>query len=162
MSPSSDAFSHTHPEPNSLPSAPVRKRTSNSNGVNHSSPAPKRPRNAFDLYSIEKKEEITSNPEHQTDIENGTFDIERAVASGWRDINVQERAAWQTKFEIKKKEWDREKAATVSTAALQAPADPGGLTGDTPAARDEDVEMGDDLDSHSGGDGAGFTAVNRT
>ena len=58
MSPSSDAFSHTHPDPNPLPSAPIRRQTSNSNGLHNSSPAPKRPRNAFDFYCSREKDKL--------------------------------------------------------------------------------------------------------
>jgi hypothetical protein len=85
------------------------------------------------------------------------FDINQAMAFGWREMDEQGRAGWQQQFEEEKRSWELEKQGSAGGGARQSTLDPARPT----PAGDEDVEMADDVESHSGGDGGGFTAVNR-
>lgn len=69
------------------------------------------------------------------------------IASGWTNLDNEGRIHYQQEFDDLKSKWDDEKEAAGKTPTPAGP-------------RDEDVEMGEEGDSHSGGDGGGFTAVN--
>jgi hypothetical protein len=81
------------------------------------------------------------------------INYDREIASGWSNLDNEGRADYQQQFDALKRRWDDEKEAAAGGAGMQQTPTPAGL-------RDEDVEMGDEGDSHSGGDGGGFTAVN--
>jgi hypothetical protein len=94
-------------------------------------------------------------------IADGTFDVERALATGWREMDEEQRGEFQRRLEGMKRTSDAEKEASVGgTGAGQS-----GFDGESrqTAEADEDVEMGEDGDdgSRSGGEVSGFTAVNR-
>lgn len=94
--------------------------------------------------------------ENRKAIADGSFDVEKALAVGWQDIDDEQRAEFQKKFEESKKPAEPEKGAEASQPAAD-------VEGESKPAEeaDEDVEMGDG-ESATGGDvGGGFTAVNR-
>jgi non-histone protein 10 len=94
--------------------------------------------------------------ENRKAIADGSFDVEKALAVGWQDIDEDQRLTFQRRFEELKKAAEPEKASEASRAAA-------GADGESKATEeaDEDVEMGDDGDSPPAGDAGGFTAVNR-
>lgn len=146
MSPSSDAFSHTHPEPNTLPSAPLRRlpgqvRSIDPNAFSDS----KKPRSAFELYSATEKEAMSATSQGQSD------DIDKALASGWRELDDSIKEEWQQIYDQRKAEWNREKQMDErqSTSVTRPP---------VPTSPDKDVEMGEEGESPA--IDAGFTAVN--
>jgi hypothetical protein len=160
MSPSSDAFSHTHPEPNSLPSGPLRRFPGTSNGFGHASPNPKdkRPKTVFDFFVEEQRDEITNRLKNGNDFPIEIKDIHGALAYVWTQLGQEGQAKWQHQYEQRKAIWESEKLTDPPTAPSRQ------NTGDhrlQAIAGDEDTEMGDDVESHSGGDAGGFTAVNR-
>ena len=167
LSPSSDAFSHTHHDVlrNSTPQAQVQtsKRQLPSNGThatpNMSASTPSQPRrlkNAFDLYCKENRPLLAV--EHKKEILEGTYDIDNILAQGWSGLDKPTRDDFLQRFEYLKKQVEAEKEAgfvgprqTVFDAA--------------PSHADEDVEMAEDATDAGtpsvAGEG-GFTAVNRT
>jgi non-histone protein 10 len=173
LSPSSDAFSHnpadqSNPPRNSTPQAQGSKRqlpgTSNghTNPANLSpTPAPRRPKNAFDLYCIELSSILSVK--NRKGLADGTYDLEQELAKGWQSLDAPQKEDFQARFEKMKKEWDAEKETggarrTDVERSTPTPA---------PAPRqteDEDVEMTEGAGSPSvasGADTGGFTAVNR-
>jgi len=84
--------------------------------------------------------------------EDPTYDVESALARGWSSLDGDKKDEYTRKFEQMKRSADAEKD--------------GGISASRPATfeeGDEDVEMGDDVATPSGGgaEGGGFTAVNR-
>ncbi|KAI9641411.1 hypothetical protein NHQ30_010213 [Ciborinia camelliae] len=170
ISPSSSAFSHTHPDmpnPNQAtftsfntslvhpqPISP-RRALSNStpmggrtpHSVSNSPPippsgAPKTPKSGFDIYCHELRGPLLV--QHRHDIKQGNVDIDWLLASGWRDTNDETRERYESQF----------KAMQNSKR----------VDNDTPL--DDDVEMGysgrEETPNGTGANGAGgFTAVNR-
>jgi len=153
LSPSSDAFSHTHPDPlrNSTPQAQSQplKRQLPSNGTHgpaaHSTsatPQSRRPKSPFDLYCNETKPTLMAKTK-----EDPTYDVESALARGWSSLDTDKKEEYSRKFdEMKQIEKD-------GTASLSRP------TGFDEG--DEDIEMTEDVDTPVGVEGGGFTAVNR-
>ncbi|TVY92066.1 hypothetical protein LAWI1_G003062 [Lachnellula willkommii] len=159
LSPSSDAFSHTHPDPvrNSTPNSQIPKRllptVSNVNGT----PTPagsshqKRPKTAWDLFCSEMRPIVHKN--NQQAIVDGAFDVEGALARAWRELPEPEKQEYQIRIEAAKKQ----NAEATPIAPRQAIFDAESRAGSTVAtADDEDVEMGDEIAVESG-----FTPVNR-
>jgi non-histone protein 10 len=93
--------------------------------------------------------------ENRKAIADGSFDVEKALAVGWKEIDEEQRATYQRKFEESKKPAEPEKGSETSKAAA-------GIEGESKPTEeaDEDVEMADDGESPAG-DAGGFTAVNR-
>ena len=90
-------------------------------------------------------------------IQDGSFDTERALAVGWRELDSDAQGDFQRRFETLKKNWDVEKEAV--TGERSTALDGEGRGGD------EDVEMGDDTDKgqpNGSTGGGGFTAVNKS
>jgi hypothetical protein len=170
LSPSSDAFSHTHPDPsqslrNSTPQAQVSKRQLPSNGTHvtpisnsTSTPSqPRRPKNAFDLYCNETRPVLAS--EHRKEIAEGTYNVEQVLATGWSGLDATSKADFSQRYEQLKRQAEVEKEASNSSGPRQAVFDA------EPRHADEDVEMGDDVEDAATpsavGESGGFTAVNR-
>ncbi|PQE21691.1 HMG box protein [Rutstroemia sp. NJR-2017a WRK4] len=181
ISPSSSAFSHTHPEPpnptqptfttapvplshgqplsphNHSTSTPMQSRTPHSTSL---SPAPppsgssKPPKSGFDVYCMELRSILMV--QHRREIKEGAFDIELALAKGWREMDDSTRADYEQKF----KALQTEKNGNGAGAA---------------ANLDDDVEMADsgreeggsfagngDANGEGAAGGGGFTSVNRS
>ena len=90
------------------------------------------------------------------------FNYDQEIAASWTRMDTDLRDRYQEQFDLANKRWDEEKEKEAATArtAQETPtitAPQGGLKVEP---GDEDVEMGDDRDSHSAGEGGGFTAVN--
>ncbi|CAD6444968.1 691c807e-1dcb-47b3-902c-71db8c16e003 [Sclerotinia trifoliorum] len=170
ISPSSSAFSHTHPDvPNpgqgtfasfnsSLVhpqpisprralsnSTPMGGRTphsaSNSPSIPPSGP-PKTPKSGFDFYCQELRGPMLV--QHRHDIKQGTVDIDWLLASGWRDTNDETRERYEKLFKAMQNAKKAENGSPL----------------------DDDVEMGEsgreETPNDNGANGAGgFTAVNR-
>lgn len=163
ISPSSDAFSHSNMESTihaSVPPVAAKSATSKrhlaANGrANPSSrtASPKRVRNAFEVYCSDMRPILTVD--NRKAIADGSFDVEKALAVGWQDIDEDQRAAFQRRYEESKKLAEPEKGSEASKTAA-------GIDGESKPAEegDEDVEMADDGES-AAGDAGGFTAVNR-
>lgn len=146
MSPSSDAFSHTHPEANSLPTAHVRRYPGQTRPTDPSAFSDtKKPRSAFELYSATEKQAMSTTP-GQSD------DIDKALASGWRELDDSVKEEWQTVYDQRRAEWNREKQSDEKQAAVSKAS--------VAASPDKDVEMGEDGESPAGD--VGFNAVNNT
>jgi non-histone protein 10 len=170
LSPSSDAFSHTHPDPSqtirtSTPQAQTQTtKRQLPNGHKYAAPghvppksSPERaPKNAFDLYCKDMRSVLAER--HTKEITDGSFDIEGALARGWSALDEEGRGEFLRKFEQAKKAAEVEKEAGAGGGgARQTLFDAGSRNAD------EDVEMaeeGDGVDTPSG-EGGGFTAVNR-
>jgi non-histone protein 10 len=88
-------------------------------------------------------------------IADGSFDVEKQLAAGWQDIEEDQRALYQKKYEDSKKGAAPEKASETPRASAGAEGE-----GKPTEEADEDVEMADG-DSPPAGDAGGFTAVNR-
>ncbi|TVY42009.1 hypothetical protein LSUB1_G002092, partial [Lachnellula subtilissima] len=158
LSPSSDAFSHTHPEPvrNSTPQHLPKRLLSTVSNVN-GTPTPagssqqKPPKNAWDLFCSEMNPIMQKN--NQQAIVDGAFDVEGALARAWRELPEPEKQEYQIRIEAAKKQ----NVEATPIAPRQAIFDAESRAGSTVAtADDEDVEMGDEIAVESG-----FTAVNR-
>ena len=120
LSPSSDAFSHTHHDVlrNSTPQAQVQtsKRELPSNGT-HATPdmsastpsQPRRLKNAFDLYCQETRPLLAV--EHKKEILGGTYDIDNILAQGWSGLDKPTRDDFSQRFENLKKQVEAEKEA---------------------------------------------------
>ncbi|KUJ19281.1 uncharacterized protein LY89DRAFT_612890, partial [Mollisia scopiformis] len=157
LSPSSDAFSHTHTHPdplrNSTPQAQSQppKRQLPSNGTHaptaHSTSTPsqsRRPKSPFDLYCNETKPSLVAKTK-----EDPTYDVESALARGWSSLDGDKKDEYTRKFEQMKRGEEFEKEGGPS-AAHPATFD----------EADEDIEMGEDAATPGGADAGGFTAVN--
>lgn len=146
MSPSSDAFSHTHPEQNALPGAPVRRPPGQARSIDTNTITEgKKPRSAFELYSTMEKSNISATAQGQKEQAEGTFDINQALASSWRDLDAAGKEEWQQLFEARKAEWNREKQPEEKQptviASKPAPTPDADPKAEIPVA--EDVEMAD-------------------
>jgi non-histone protein 10 len=168
LSPSSDAFSHTHPDPSqtirtSTPQAQTQtSKRQLPNGHKYTAPGPPKsnleraPKNAFDLYCKDMRSVLAEK--HTKEIADDSFEIEGALARGWNALDEDGQGEFLRKFEQVKKAAEVEKEVGAG----------GGRAGQTlfdggSRNADEDVEMaeeGDDVDTPSG-EGGGFTAVNR-
>lgn len=146
LSPSgSDAFSHNNPEAvssNTQHSNLKRELPNPANGhlatANSASPTTVKPlKNAFDLYCRETRDVLIK--QNQQAFLEGTFQPDRALAQGWRDMDEAHRGDFSARFEHLKK---LEKEAG------------NGVGGD------EDVEMEDDDATITASEAGGFTAVN--
>ncbi|PMD40534.1 hypothetical protein L207DRAFT_512005 [Hyaloscypha variabilis F] len=164
LSPSSDAFSHTHPDVlrNSTPQAQANpsKRHLPANGTS-ASPAtfsastpsqPRRIKSGFDLYCHETRPLLAG--EHKKEIADGTYNIEGGLAAGWSSLDEPTKSNFLQRFEAMKKQIDADKATGPRQTVFDA----------APGHIDEDIEMGDtDVGTPSAaGESGGFTAVNRS
>jgi len=156
LSPSSDAFSHTHTHPDALrnstpqtqPKPPKRQLASNGSlapatDLAFSGITARRPKSPFDLYCNETKTSLFDKA-----MRDPTFDMNAALAKGWSSLDGDKKDEYTRRFELMERPSDSEKQA-----GAMRPSDEG----------DEDTEMGDDVATPSGGgEGGGFTAVNRS
>ncbi|KAJ9137253.1 Non-histone protein 10 [Pleurostoma richardsiae] len=154
LSPSSDAFSHTHADSQKEPkdqkdgaeheddedeAAP--SSSSRANGV---SKPPKKPVNAFELYCADARPKLLADKEEG---DAGSSSIEEELARGWKDLPETEKEEYQTRHDEELAKYQKEKEAyekkSKAEAAEAKAADPPAAESqaeDTPA-RDEDVEM---------------------
>ncbi|KAG9237007.1 putative HMG box-containing protein C10F6.08c [Amylocarpus encephaloides] len=174
LSPSSDAFSHTLPEStavrNSTPQAVASKRLLATNGVatiasGPASTPPRKIKSAFDSYCNESRSLLQTN--NRRALADGTFDIEEALARGWRDLGEEQKLEHQKRYDEVKKSVSNEKSSGPAPAApkqtvFDSESRPAS-TAPTADEPDEDVEMADDGDEppQAAAAEAGFTAVNR-
>ncbi|CZT48674.1 uncharacterized protein RSE6_09410 [Rhynchosporium secalis] len=166
MSPSSEAFSHTHPDHfrNSTPQAqniaPKRSVPTNGNAGPSANSAPsqlRRPKNAFELYCNETRPVLES--EHQKEIAEGEFNMDGLLAAGWSSLDSDKKEHFSQAFEQTKRGTDLEKEAEVGGGAIAT-----ALSGQPRVATeaDEDTEMADDAGTtRETVEVGGFTAVNR-
>ncbi|RDL34324.1 putative HMG box-containing protein C10F6.08c [Venustampulla echinocandica] len=177
LSPSSDAFSHTHHDSNlgrnSTPQAQPSNRLlpTSSNGVaaknaptSTSTPPFRKPKSAFDLYCQDLRSVVAVT--NRKGLADGSYDIEEGLARGWRDMNEEQKNEFQSRFDKMKKGAGAEKdTVTAPTAPKQAVTDGESRTDNaagTTNDADEDVEMGEDGDEPPAAPAeGGFTAVNR-
>lgn len=172
MSPSSETFSHTHPDPlnpprNATPQAQPQNALSGSNGhaanipPASSTPPPRRPKNAFDFYCNEMRPTLMAQKKDES--ASGAHEVERALAGGWQGLSQSEKLAFQDRFIQSKKRLKLEKEAGARAAALEGTPTPVPET--TRQAEDEDVEMteGGQSPIDTAGDAEGsFTAANNS
>lgn len=152
LSPSSDAFSHTHPDAlrNSTPQAQSLKRQLPSNGA-HAPPGnstsgasqSRRTKSPFDLYCNDTKPGMIAKAQ-----EDPSYNVELELARGWGSLDDAKKDDYTKRFEQMKRAGEFEKDG--GPGASQPP---------TLDEADEDIEMGED--DATVGDAGGFTAVNR-
>ncbi|TVY68957.1 hypothetical protein LSUE1_G007372 [Lachnellula suecica] len=163
LSPSSDAFSHTHPDPirNSTPQSQQIKRLlpTNSNGLaTNSTPTPasnpqRKLKNGLDLFYSEMRSVVQMN--NRKAIADGTINIDESLVRAWQELPDFEKHQYQMRFEAMKGKDD----VAIPAVPRQAVFDGESRGGSTIAtAEDEDVEMGDEIEAATEG---GFTAVNQ-
>lgn len=178
LSPSSDAFSHTQAESNPLlvsrGLAIDGRRQPQKNGhlpeITQQTPAwvPKEPRNVFDLYCNETKDIILAK--NKAAIAAGNFDIEQALAVGFRSLTDDQKSKYEEDLAEYKKARETRALEANNTESQLREADPNAegsrsarnkthWQNENPDA-DEDVEMGDDTEENLAGEASGFTAVN--
>lgn len=130
-SPSSDAFSHTHPDPlrNSTPQASQAAKRPPNGYVAPVTSAPtqlRRPRTAFDLFCNETRPILG---------QEGVENTEQVLATRWATLDNEKKDEYTQRVDQMKRAAEAEKEV---------------------GNEDEDVEMGDEAP-----DAGGFTAVNR-
>lgn len=163
LSPSSDAFSHTHPDfpRNSTPQAQMNphanKRHMPANGVHAGSPMGFQPNNAprskaksaFDLFAEETKYNMLAE-------NKDLAEIDTTISRNWQQADAETKAMFAARFEQIKRATEVERE--VGTGGNGA----GQTVFDGAASRheaDEDVEM-DDASTPGPPATGGFTAVN--
>lgn len=177
-SPSSDAFSHTQADSNPLHApralAADGRRQPQSNGhlpdvTQQLAWVPKEPRNVFDLYCNATRDIILAN--NRAAIAAGSFDIEQALAVGFRSLTDDQKSKYEQDFAEHKKARESRGPAAVNAENQHREADivtersrsaerRDTWTTENPQA-DDDVEMGEEAEEPPAEDAAGFTAVNR-
>lgn len=164
LSPSSDAFSHTHPDHfrNSTPqgnSSLSNKRHLPSNGTtapNFQTHAPSRfrPRNPFDIYVAENKPILLAE---RRDLNHPDFEgeAETMLARGWAAADNDVRADYSARFEEFRRHAEGEQQRENGSR-------PPVVEGEQRVAEtaDEDVEMVYDPEIPAPVPSSGFTAVN--
>lgn len=90
-------------------------------------------------------------------IADGTYDVERSLAQGWRDLDEEKHADFQQRFEQMKKAWEVEKEVGVGGGGARQTV----FDGESRHLEDDDVEMGEDGEEGRSPEGGGFTAVNQ-
>ena len=131
LSPSSDAFSHTHAEGSQKEAA-----GSKANGVGK----PKKPSTAFELYCSDTRPTLAK----------GDGNVEEELAKGWKDLPEKEKEEYQARYDKAMSQYQKDKDAYAqkATAETKAEAPAESQAEDTPA-RDEDVEMGEDTEQET-------------
>jgi non-histone protein 10 len=170
VSPSSDAFSHTHLDSNtvrnSTPQAIAQKRMLPTNGAVGPSlgtpvPTPRKPKNPFELYCSDHRSRLMEL--NSKGISQGTYDVDVELGRGWRDLNDEQKSDYQARFDkVKKGVSDKAPAAALPRpTALDAESRPASTTATADDA-DEDVDMAEDGDETPSvvPAASGFTAVN--
>jgi len=142
LSPSSDAFSHG-PGGDGPAHKAARSRDGRANGASPAArAAPKKPAAAFERYCADARPALEAARAKDEDDGAG---IDEELARAWKDLPQSEKDDYEAQYaaalaEYKKaKEEDREEAAEAAAAANRDADGPGD---GTPAAQDEDVEMG--------------------
>lgn len=173
MSPSSEAFSHTHtmhthpdahrnltPQANIAPkrSLPTNGTYAGGSGSSSTPSQSRRPKNVFEFYCNETRPILED--QHQQEIAEDKFNMEGVLASGWSSLGSDMKEQFTQRYEHIKRAADLEKeSGTPAAAAVPAVAE----SEARPAEEaDEDTEMADDTGTPgAGADAGGFTAVNR-
>lgn len=166
LSPSSDAFSHTHTHPdplrNSTPQAQIaQKRPLPTNGTYINSapgpiPSPVKPRgitSPFDIYCSENGPILAQEHAHDP-----AYDIDGALARGWSTLDPDRVAQYVQHFEQIKNLAELSNSAPLA-GAVSRQAVPDLETRQEEV--DEDTEMADDTGTPAGAEAGGFTAVNK-
>ncbi|CAL3970847.1 unnamed protein product [Diplocarpon coronariae] len=168
ISPSSDAFSHNHPElfRNMTPqSQPASKRSHPSNGT-YVTAAPssvpavsqtRRPRNAFDLYCNETRPLIAGDSRSET--HDTTSDVEAALARGWNALEPDKKDMFTQRYDQIKRAAEVDKEAGIGGGGARKIAHDAELR--NPDEAGEDTEMADTSTPAVTESAGGFTAVNR-
>lgn len=137
----SDAFSHTHPDAARVVTNTNRQLSNPSNGhLPVTQSATVKPKSGFDIYCRDLRDVLIV--QNRKALNEGTWDPDRALAQGWRDLDEAQRGEFQRRYENLKNA-EKEAGNGVSGAA------------------DEDVEMDDGNDTEVAEETGGFTAVNR-
>ncbi|KAK6580242.1 hypothetical protein PZA11_007264 [Diplocarpon coronariae] len=168
ISPSSDAFSHNHPElfRNMTPqSQPASKRSHPSNGTYvaatpSSVPAvsqTRRPRNAFDLYCNETRPLIAGDSRSET--HDTTSDVEAALARGWNALEPDKKDMFTQRYDQIKRAAEVDKEAGIGGGGARKIVHDAELR--NPDEAGEDTEMADISTPAVTESAGGFTAVNR-
>ncbi len=119
LSPSSDAFSHTHADSQTQAKEPR---------ANGDAKAPKRPSTAFELYCAEARPALKAK--------DGSVNVEEELARGWKDLPASQKEEFEATYEreLAKYKKAKEEFAKAENQGERSQAE------DTPAP-DEDVEM---------------------
>ncbi|POS84735.1 hypothetical protein EPUL_002083 [Erysiphe pulchra] len=169
ISPSSDAFSHTHPDshqnatPQAQPQASKRQLSNNDTSTpvisrkrERSSLQNKSSKGAFEIYCNETRPRFAS--ENRKEISDGSFDLEAALVRGWGNLETSQKNEYRIKHEKVKNSIDNSRSTYQSVAPRQQDND-SQLAED---GDDEDIEMPDTISTpiikH---EISGFTPVNR-
>ncbi|KAH8591762.1 hypothetical protein B0O99DRAFT_519076, partial [Bisporella sp. PMI_857] len=123
-SPSSDAFSHSQAEPNSLLNARALttdvRRAPQTNGahsqLNHVSSLSvpqKEPKNVFDVYCNSTRDGLVAK--NEAAIAEGTFNVDSELAHGFQRLTDEERFPFEHQFNVFKSMRDNEKRNTAGT-----------------------------------------------
>lgn len=127
LSPSSDAFSHSHAE------ASQKDPSQRANGV---AKPPKKPSSAFELYCDDHRSAVSSKGEDAN--------VEDELARGWEDLPEDQREEYKTQEVKAQAQYEKEKDAYAEKEKDKAEAKPEqpaeSQAEDTPA-RDEDIDM---------------------
>lgn len=113
LSPSSDAFSHSHLE--------TTRDSHAGRGTNGIPKPPKRPSNAFEIYCNDTRPVLQA--QHKEKIAAGEFFVEEELARGWKDLPEEERKDFQARYEEELAKWkdarDAYKRETKQAAARE-------------------------------------------
>lgn len=169
ISPSSDAFSHNHPDfqpnttPQTQPQASKRQLSNNNTSTpvvsrkrERSSLQNKSSKGAFEIYCNETRPRFAS--ENRKEISDGTFDLEAALVRGWGNLETSQKNEYRHKYEKVKNSMDNNRSSYPSVASRQQDND------SQPAEEgdDEDIEMPDSISTPIViPEISGFTPVNR-
>jgi len=158
ISPSSDAFSHTHANTDATQTGPQRSTSAHNHTNGTSAPPskpPSRPKSGFDIYCQDMRSVLMVK--HRQQIKDGTYDVDKALAEGWQHIGSDKQEEFYKRFDKEKKKAEAERELAKETAASGADAD----TPMKDEGEDEDVQMPDEVEEAEGEADSGFTAVNR-
>ncbi|KUI59844.1 High mobility group protein B3 [Cytospora mali] len=125
LSPSSDAFSHSHAE------VSQKDASHRANGV---SKPPKKPSSAFELYCDDHRSAVSSKGEG--------VNVEAELTRGWEDLPEGQREEYKTQETKAQAQYEKEKDAYAEKDKTEAkPEQPAESQAEDTPARDEDVDM---------------------
>jgi non-histone protein 10 len=70
---------------------------------------PKRPSNAFEIYSNDMRPKLQS--QHKAAIAAGEFRLEEELARGWKDLDEAEKEQYQTRYAAELEKWKEDREA---------------------------------------------------
>ena len=121
------------------------------------------------MYCNETRDIILAK--NRAAVATGNFDIEQALALGFRNLTDDQRSKYEQDFaDYKKAREGRAPQVLTAESQLREAAPSAERSRSTERKRtwavekpdaDEDVEMNDGTEEHTAGDASGFTAVNR-